>query len=288
MEVLRAGVMAPKAASYMTSPVITAKSSDNLLHVRNLMIRHRISRVVIMEDGEVNGIVCKSDFTKILFNRKRYLKPMDAIAASEIMSSPVYAVSPDRSIKSVAKCMIRYEIGSLLVIDNDKNLCGIITATDVLKAFSEKYRGMLRVTDVMSRNPATAYPTHSIFYVIDGLVHSGSKSVIVVNEDNEPLGIITRSDILTLFFNFNTSVSLSPLSQKHTRSLCAILKSGVVPIASDVMTRDPITINYDEDLAVAADIMVKNKISNLPVVNQTNTLVGIVTKDDIIKALKSL
>ena len=58
-------------------------------------------------------------------------------------------------------------------------------------------------------------------------------------------------------------------------------------IASDVMTSNPIVINEGEDLADAGYIMLRNRISGLPVVDSNKKLRGIVTKTDIVKALAS-
>jgi CBS domain-containing protein len=51
------------------------------------------------------------------------------------------------------------------------------------------------------------------------------------------------------------------------------------------MTYDPIRITKDSDLAEAALIMMRNRISGIPVIDLDNELVGIITKTDIIRAL---
>jgi CBS domain-containing protein len=51
------------------------------------------------------------------------------------------------------------------------------------------------------------------------------------------------------------------------------------------MEYDPVNISQDSDLADAAQIMAMNRISGLPVVNSNDTLVGIITKTDIVKAM---
>jgi CBS domain-containing protein len=54
------------------------------------------------------------------------------------------------------------------------------------------------------------------------------------------------------------------------------------------MTPNPITIEKDADLAEAAKIMVKHRISGLPVIESSVNVekpIGIISKFDIIKAL---
>lgn len=55
----------------------------------------------------------------------------------------------------------------------------------------------------------------------------------------------------------------------------------------DLMARNPITIGPDESVEKAAALMLENKISGLPVVENEN-LVGIITQTDIFRALTSL
>ena len=56
-------------------------------------------------------------------------------------------------------------------------------------------------------------------------------------------------------------------------------------LAGDVMTFDPIGITKDSDLAEAALIMMRNRISGMPVIDSDNSLAGIITKTDLIRAI---
>jgi CBS domain-containing protein len=55
--------------------------------------------------------------------------------------------------------------------------------------------------------------------------------------------------------------------------------------AGDIMRNHLIIISGDEDAAIAADKMVENEISGLPVVDG-DTLVGVITKTDLIKGIQ--
>ncbi|MFB5646038.1 MAG: CBS domain-containing protein, partial [Nitrosopumilaceae archaeon] len=54
--------------------------------------------------------------------------------------------------------------------------------------------------------------------------------------------------------------------------------------AVDIMSANPITVDASEDVGVAVLLMIRNGISGLPVVKNSN-LVGIITKADIVKAI---
>ena len=281
--------MPPKISSYMSSPVIVASKNDNLAHIRNLMIRHRVGRVVIVDGDSVVGIISKSDFVRIVYNKKRYIKPLTNIYAYEIMSSPVYAIQPSKTIKAAAYAMLKRNIGSLLVIERNGKLHGIITKMDLIRAFAEKYRGKFKVSDYMIERVPTVHTTHSLYYVISLMGESGLGKVVVVDEDRV-VGVITKADIM--FVNIGGLVgSTSRLIRRVSflnKGFNNIMGIYALPLASDVMTPNPITIELNEDLALAADIMVKHRLGTLPVVDKEGRLLGLLTKDTIIKALRNV
>lgn len=57
--------------------------------------------------------------------------------------------------------------------------------------------------------------------------------------------------------------------------------------AKDIMTTNVITINQDAPVSKAIDLLLKNKISGLPVLDNKKTLVGIITEKDIIQLHKN-
>jgi acetoin utilization protein AcuB len=121
-------------------------------------------------------------------------------------------------------------------------------------------------------------PVHSALLLMSG----GEISRVVVVAKNQPVGIITGRDLLPLGI----------VAGRYRRSSGRerpFIPSGInaAMLVSDVMTKNPITANPGSDLADAAYIMIRNRISGLPVVQRRKGLVGIITKTDITKALAS-
>ena len=56
----------------------------------------------------------------------------------------------------------------------------------------------------------------------------------------------------------------------------------------DIMTKDPITVPVDHTVEEAAQVLLKNKISGVPVVDHKGRVVGIITRDDVFRVLISL
>lgn len=89
-------------------------------------------------------------------------------------------------------------------------------------------------------------------------------SVVVVNEKNHPLGIVTERDII--------------------RKVIADGKDPKTTKVDDIKTTSLITIDPETNLYDAALIMTKYRIRRLPVVKD-NTLYGIITSDDLVRYL---
>jgi acetoin utilization protein AcuB len=132
-------------------------------------------------------------------------------------------------------------------------------------------------------------PTHMVIM----LMTDNKISRIVVTRNRKPVGLITGRDLLPISLLFGTGIYGHHWDTPETggvhRKEQILIPSGIKAIflAMDVMKYDPITITSDSDLAEAANIMVRNRISGIPVVDSDNILVGIIAKTDIVKRLAS-
>lgn len=52
-------------------------------------------------------------------------------------------------------------------------------------------------------------------------------------------------------------------------------------LARDIMTRDVITVKADEKVEIVAKLMYENKISGIPVVDENNNILGMITEKDL-------
>jgi acetoin utilization protein AcuB len=95
--------------------------------------------------------------------------------------------------------------------------------------------------------------------------------------DGERLvGIVTRGDVRGAEASDATSLSIWELNYLLSRLEI-----------SEVMTRKPITVSQVSTIRAAAQTMLDNKISGLPVVDNNGTIVGIITESDIFRLVVS-
>jgi len=170
--------------------------------------------------------------------------------------------------------MLDNNISSLIVVDGEGKPQGIVTKTDLCRWYSQMCSGYFKAKDAMTQNVATVKPTAFVYHVVD-LIIARNIHRVVVAKDNEPVGVITVSD-------------LSPVSA-ILRPITLVSPSAALLIsASDVMTADPLVVKADDDLCEAVRIMLANRISGLPVVNEKCKLTGILTKTDIVKTIAKM
>jgi len=127
----------------------------------------------------------------------------------------------------------------------------------------------LRVVDVMTRAPLTVTATETIGEADDLMSQNKIRQLPVV-KGKELVGIITDRDLLSF-------LSGSLLASPEQRELA--LKTRV----REIMTSDPITVGPDDDLEEAVELLIEEKVGGIPVVDETEGLVGIVTYVDVLR-----
>ena len=114
-------------------------------------------------------------------------------------------------------------------------------------------------------SPPLIVATHfdSIFTVSNLMKEGNVGSIIIMDQNTDPVGIITERDIVRRVISYG--------------------KDPKITKALEIMSKPLITVEADTYLYDVAKKMVKNKIRRLPVVKNNNTLIGIVTVTDVIK-----
>lgn len=111
------------------------------------------------------------------------------------MSSPVHTVSADTSLQNAGRLMLEYGIGSVIVVDNDDQLEGILTATDFIKIIAEGDPDSDAIVGKsMSMDVTTTTADEPIRSVADLMLKYGFHHVPVL-DDGEVIGVITTTDL---------------------------------------------------------------------------------------------
>jgi CBS domain-containing protein len=117
----------------MTKKLITAREDDSVERVSNLMIKNNINQVPIAgEGGRLAGIVTSWDITKATAEKKKKL--------SDFMTKKVITSMKTDSLDAAARKIEKHGINSTPVVDDRGVLIGIITLSDITRAYREKRR----------------------------------------------------------------------------------------------------------------------------------------------------
>ena len=268
--------------------VVSPKTS--LLDARAILLKHRISRLIVSEKERPVGILTEKDLVKSLYRIDA--KPLEASRVSDIMSKDLVTVQHGVTLSDCAKIMLDKKISSVLVLKKDKTLLGIITKTDLASVFLTQATGQLSVSKIMTKNVITVKPADSLLYVESVLVNN-KISRVVVERNRQPVGIITHRDFIPAKvplwlkqFGDPSEVENYRMSTNPTEYRSNQLSYLLTFIATDIMTANPITVDVADDVSTVSLLMIRHGISGLPVV-KGKLLVGIVTKTDIVQAIAS-
>ena len=111
----------------MTKSVITVDGSVTINEAAKLMEDVKVGAIIVSENNEPVGIVTDRDFAvKVVAHAYHITTPI-----KQIMSSPLFAINSDESIRNASEIMYQHGVRKLPVI-KDKQVVGMITATDIV------------------------------------------------------------------------------------------------------------------------------------------------------------
>ena len=114
-------------ADVMTKSVISVDASLTVNEAAKMMEDTKVGAVVVMENNTPVGIVTDRDFAiRVVAQAHNITTPV-----KQIMSSPLFSINSDESVRTAADLMHDRGIRKLPVVDNEK-IIGIITATDIV------------------------------------------------------------------------------------------------------------------------------------------------------------
>jgi len=150
----------------------------------------------------------------------------EAIGIAEVMSQPVATVQPHTPLTEAAHKMVNQRISGLPVVDAAGHLTGIITEADFLRALGVPdqphhhslwqtleslfghlaYHGELQAPDDpvaghMKRDVVCVTPEQDLHSVLDAMQQHRVKRVVVCDAERRVVGIVTRSDLVRVFFD---------------------------------------------------------------------------------------
>jgi len=114
---------------------------------------------------------------------------------ASVMTRDVKTVKPTDTAKSAVVTMNKHHIGSVIVSDG-KEVLGIITERDMLRAFAKSLKPSTEVKKLMTKGVITIEHKATLEKAADKMIKYAIKR-LVVTKNGECVGIVTLTDLIT-------------------------------------------------------------------------------------------
>jgi PAS domain S-box-containing protein len=249
-----------KAGDIMSKDVAAISPRNTVVSAVRIMSSNNISCLIVTHKGRLSGIVTETDILKRAVAGGNDLRKM---TVEQIMSSPVRSIPRDLSVMETSKIMEAENIRRLVVMD-DEFFVGIITQTDMVQVLAS-YSISQEVSEIMTSNVAVITSSATVKEAAE-LMASKDISCLVAMEKDAVVGIFTERDLL--------------------RRVVALKRNPAQTKLKKVMSSPIVTVSSDCSVLSARKLLERIGIRRL-VVMDDETLCGVITQTDILKAIKS-
>ncbi len=210
--------------------------------------------------------------------------------AADIMTAPVVTVQDDEALGHVVQKLLQHGLKRMPVVDAEGRLAGMVSRLDVLRAVAGDGEGQPERAPVphagqtigeIKRAPVWAvHVNDDLMDVLDRLLQSDAKRVIVLDEQDRPIGIITDGDIVARVSPAARPNILRALAEK-------VLETGVTrgeTTAAQLMSEAVLTAPPDLPVTEAVALLLRQGRKRLVVVDSDGRAVGLVDRQTLLAA----
>ncbi len=127
----------------MSTNVETIEAEDNVASLWRKMMKYNYAGFPVVDNhGRLIGVVTQYDLIRYGFTRielRSESPPRQGPRIREIMSTPPITVRVGEKLRKAAELMIKYDIGRVIVVNDKKELKGIIDREDIIHSYLEDY-----------------------------------------------------------------------------------------------------------------------------------------------------
>lgn len=124
----------------MTKVVRTLKEECSVRDAVAVMADHKVSCVIVEDEGKPVGILTERDIAGLLTDGKE----INSLILGSVMRHPVHTISLDLPVFDATMIMKRNKVRRLVVVDKDGCIAGLITQSDIIKRLKGRYTEFLK------------------------------------------------------------------------------------------------------------------------------------------------
>ncbi len=264
-----------RVAKVMTRRVWSLRDRDSV-QLASAVLRFWSFRHLPILDSQdrVAGMLTPSDLLGVASRSGNHR----GVAISEVMQRPVVTIREDETLDAAAELMKRERIHALPVVGPGDRLVGIVTDVDVLAAQTgarPEPRPFERVPvdEVMTRSPVTVNDDATLGDAAEALQQGGIRHLPVVDGEGRLVGMLSERDLRA-----RLGVDVDGFPDATLEALTELV--------SEAMTPDPISIRTGTPLGDVLETFAVERVGALPVVDDADKLVGILSYVDLLTWLR--
>ncbi|MBQ2665691.1 CBS domain-containing protein [Methanobrevibacter sp.] len=258
----------------MSEDIITVDKDQNLSDALKLLRKNNVSRLPVVNNKELVGIISERDIAAKLGSSKYESMPASRLHISSVMVKDVCTVPQTMQLGEVAKIMLEKGIGSVPVMSEDK-MVGIVSKADFVTLAVGIAFDKVTVKEIMTKDLVAVSPTDRLIHARRQMMEAHVGRVPVI-EDGKLVGMVTSKDLMRAFIDFRKTVP-----EKYQKSQ---IKEVLVEY---IMSSNPTVTSKDATISEVAKIMMETGYNGLPVV-EDGEVVGIITQTDILRLIEKL
>lgn len=277
-----------KVEDVMSENLIVGYVPGTVKDALKILAKNNVSGMPILKKNTktVVGILTRTD---IFRNPEE-----DQIAL--IMSGDYHFVEKEQDVKDAAKLLYNHRIHGLPVINNRKNLIGIISPTNILRSMHKDITE--NIEKYFTNLVVPIYQDTPINIVMEIISITHEHALPVLNDERKLVGIVTDGDLFKLSHiresisqtNFGIGGDEDAWTWEGIRDTVRLHYStsevSLPPVpVKEVMVTEMIKAFTNTPVNDVADKMLKNNISHIPVVDSNDRLIGMVTDIDLMACM---
>jgi len=267
--------------------------NDTVEHARREMLRRKTNYLLVLDEtGNIVGVVSKWNMLKAIALKGPIWRRAvhDKFFIDYVMSKVVPRVKVDEPIEDVAFKMLSNQAEVAIVEDDKGEIVGFITKDDLIEAYASHHIGDVRVSDlIVPRKLSTVHPHHSLAHVINKM-RTLLLDAVTVAEGNIIHGVVSANRLPFIA----TEDSVRARKSRRLIWIRRMVKAGprkarfikIAPlVAADAMVRIKKPLRSDATIIEAVQAFKEQNVDGLPVVDEQGRLLGIVSKNSILREM---
>lgn len=197
--------------------ISTIKDSINfdvtLQEILDLMIQNHSKHFVLLKDNKPLGIITERDILSL------YTKHIDLnLKALDFANKNLVTTKSSRKTDYVLGLMLNHKIRRVIVLDKEDNYIGSILQEKLIYEFEQDiFKTSIKAKDLIKNNvKALTIQKNSLIQEALEIMDKKNVGSILVFDNNEPIGILTESDVVNLAQkHIDTSLCIEEFSHKN-------------------------------------------------------------------------